>query len=50
MVCGEGIGGGSRGRHTARLDALLHDVIRSVHVEIPEFKGPPSIMTCSYAW
>ena len=30
MVSGEGVGRGSRGRDTARLDALLHDVIRSV--------------------
>ena len=30
MVCGEGVGRGLRGRDTARLDASLHDVIRSV--------------------
>ena len=30
MVCGEGVGRGSRGRDTARLDALLRDVIHSV--------------------
>ena len=30
MDCGEGVGRGSSGRDTARLDALLHDVIHSV--------------------
>ena len=32
MDCREGVGGGSRGRDTARSDALLHDVIHFVPV------------------
>ena len=50
MVSGEGVGGGSRGRDTARLDALLHDVIRSVPAcGNPRIQGLPEYYDCSYA-
>ena len=40
MFCRQGVGRGLRGRDTARLDASLHDVIRSVPACCyPEFKG-----------
>ena len=50
MVCGEGVGRVSRGRDTARLDALLHDVIHSVLAcGHPRIQGLPEYYDCFYA-
>ena len=44
------VGGGSRGRDTARLDALLHDVIHSVPAcGNPRIQRLPEYHDCSYA-
>ena len=44
MVSGEGVGRGVRGRDTARLDASVHDVFRSVPACCSP-RGSPSVMT-----
>ena len=50
MRCGEGVGKGLRGRDTARLDASLHDVIRSVPACCDSrIQGLPEYYDCSYA-
>ena len=50
IVCGEGVGRGSRGRDIARLDALLHDVIHSVPAcGNPRIQGLSEYYDCSYA-
>ena len=45
-----GVGRGLRGRDTARLDASLHDVIRSVPACVnPRIQRPLEYYDCSYA-
>ena len=50
MVSGEGVGRGLRGKDTARLDASLHDAIRSVLAcGNPRIQGLPEYYDCSCA-